>query len=282
MKQYFIKFSLAFAIGGMLISCGGSESDAPVQEQTEEKVEETMEEDFVLPSAFQLVSLMENSGMKYNEKLTNPIEKAPNYVTKTNQLLNLGVYSANLSYTLLSDQFDPARKYFKVVIELADKTGLSEIYNPQLYAGRFEKNIGKKDSLIEMINELQEKVDLYIFEFNQPDIAVISFVGSWIEANYIASNSINNENKNILHSRLLEQFDMAAMLASGLKQVKSPDGDIAALIEDLNLISSLYENLPVITSKSPRQSFQELKVSSEELQPIFDVLAKSRKRITQS
>ena len=60
--------------------------------------EESPEVSYSLPSPLQIASIFKKSGLKYKDGITSSLKDPSKYTTNLSKALNLGVYSADLSY----------------------------------------------------------------------------------------------------------------------------------------------------------------------------------------
>jgi len=281
MKKKYLSILLASATTIFFVGCNNEEPQETIEETPVEVVEEEREE-LILPSTIHLVSLFENAGIKYQDGVANTVDNASKYATKNSKLLNLGIYSADLSYGLLSDQFDLARAYFKQISDLANQTGMSEIYDPALYTKRFEKNMGSRDSIVEMMNEIQQKTELYVYENDQPDLVIITFAGAWIEANYLAHKVRNAQNEKEINARFMEQMSFAKTLLIGLKQIQDPTQEITDLIAGVESIISTFNSLDVIKNRPAKTPYDQLNITNADVDALAKTLVDLRSKIIQA
>src|SRR6056297_1934285 len=96
---------LAIAVTFSLSGCKKTQNEEGEQEKTEqEKISKTeikekvSEVVYPLPSTFEITETLNEIGASFIISLTNDVENADQYVTEEKQALNLGVYSADLSY----------------------------------------------------------------------------------------------------------------------------------------------------------------------------------------
>jgi len=79
---------------------------------------------YTLPSPLETAMLIKRSGAVYDEDLLNPVTSVNQYQTNLKMALNLGIYSADLSYASLFDQTQTTIQYIGVAKKLADGLGI--------------------------------------------------------------------------------------------------------------------------------------------------------------
>ena len=274
-KITFILFMAVFA------SCGNHEENAELQEQKDTVTVETVEEEvsvendselsYSLPSPLQIAFLFKNSGLGYQAGITHDPSKAKNYNTKAAQLLNLGVYSADMAYNVLHNQTQEAINYLKVMNELSEKLWMTDVFNNNNLRERFEKNIGNPDSLAYIIADMQMELDNYLEENEMEDASVVVFAGAWIESMYLAAQTSNLNDNQRLNVKLSEQAIILESLVNLLEH-KYPEGTE-------NLINGL-KDLQTVLKPLDDESEDIPFLSKEELQQLKEKIEALRAEIT--
>ena len=139
MKRFITNSFYFIALAGLALSFNACVSGNQKQQKSvEENIvgtagpnDEMMEEFaksklifYSLPSPLETAMLIKRSGASFNEELLNPLENIDKYTTNKKMALNLGVYSADLSYTSLFDQTQSSIKYMANAKRLADGLGI--------------------------------------------------------------------------------------------------------------------------------------------------------------
>ena len=122
---------------------------------------------FFLPSPIQIAHILKKSGLLFSPELINDPSKYDQYQTRTDGLLNMGVYTGDLAYCILNDRTDESLKYINSIKKLADKLDLSEIYYSDETMTRIESAVNNKDSLVNFIISTQENLSDYAYSSNQ-------------------------------------------------------------------------------------------------------------------
>src|SRR4051812_16010208 len=128
-RSFVLKGTMFIAAGMLLASCG---SDTPKEDNvtavdstatTQTETPETQEVSYSLPSPLQIASIFKKSGLKYKDGVTSALKDPAKYTTNLSKSLNLGVYSADLSYCVLNKQNQEAMNYMKLCRTMADNLG---------------------------------------------------------------------------------------------------------------------------------------------------------------
>lgn len=245
-KSLMLKGSLFLATSLFVISCG---NETPKEENVESVpaedtavVAETPDVSYSLPSPLQIASIFKKSGLKFKAGITSQQKDPGKYTTNLNKALNLGVYSADLSYTVLNKQNQEAMNYMKLCRQLADNLNMGSVFDEGNLSKRFEKNLGNEDSLAYIIAELQMVTDMYLDENDQQQITSIVFAGAWVESMYVGSKVFEKGKDKELNNKLAEQMTILGSIVNALKAQESKDANIAGLVTDLESVKALYDS----------------------------------------
>jgi hypothetical protein len=240
--------------------------------------DETQEITYSLPSPLQIAAIFKKSGMKYKEGLTSELKDPSLYATTLSKALNLGVYSADLSYALLNKQIQTAMEYMKLSRKMAEHLGMGSVYEANNVAKRFEKNIGNEDSLTVIISELQMEMDFYLDENSQQQITSVAFAGAWIESLYIASEVNKKNQEKVLNSRFSQQMHILESIINALKTGEKKDPTISKLVVDLQRIKDTYSGQPSVKNNLAKgeEADEKVELTDEEIAQISKEIAALR------
>jgi len=111
---------------------------------------------YPLPTPFEVTQMLEEFGIPYNLGLTNDIAKAELYNSEKSKSLNLGVYSADLTYAATYNQAQATRDILASAKKIADNLNISDVFNKDI-VDRVEQNIQNSDSLYKLVSEMDIK-----------------------------------------------------------------------------------------------------------------------------
>ncbi len=250
-KKSFALKGAFFIVASMIIAACGSDNTkeesitTPVEDSVVAEAE-TEEITYSLPSPLQIASIFKKSGLKYKAGITSELKDPAKYTTNLNKAINLGVYSADLSYAVLNKQNQEAMTYMKLSRQLADNLGMGSVFDQGNLSNRFEKNLTNEDSLAYIIAELQMVTDMYLDENDQQQVTSIVFSGAWIESMYIASRVFEKGKDKSLNNKLAEQMTILGIIINALKAEEKKDPAITGLIADMVTVKDIYDALPSV------------------------------------
>lgn len=281
-KSLVLKGVLFIAAGVLLVACGSEkpkdETLTTVEDTT--AIVETPAVSYSLPSPLQVASIFKKSGLKYKAGVTNQLKDPSKYTTNLSKAINLGVYSADLSYTVLNKQNQEAMTYMKLSRQLADNLGMGTVFDEGNLSKRFEKNLGNEDSLAYIIAELQMVTDMYLDENEQQQITSIVFAGAWVESLHIGANVYEKGKDKSMNNKLAEQMTILSSIINALKAEEKKDPAISGLIADLQSVKDIYDLLPSIKSitEDTADTEKELTLTDDEVNQLTKRIEELREK----
>ncbi|MES2592084.1 MAG: hypothetical protein V4608_09380 [Bacteroidota bacterium] len=257
-KSLVAKGALVIAVAMLMAACGNEMHSESNKDQTKTPTiaeasitpNETQQPTYTLPSPLEIASIFKKSGMKFKEGLTSQAKDPSRYTTNFSKALNLGVYSADLSYAILNKQNQEVMNYMKLSRKISDHLGIGSVYETNNLAKRFEKNIANEDSLGGIISELQMEMDFYLMENNLQQITSIAFAGAWIESLYIATKVYENTKEKELNKKLSQQISILGSIVNALKEEEKKDQAITGLISQLQDVQMIYNSFKTVKDSS--------------------------------
>ena len=195
MNKLFLATSISLSI--MLVSCGDKPSEEIAENVTSETPKDTTpitvnEEtkfkfDFAIaniPSPVGSINEISGWGVDYNNTLLVDAKKQLAASSEFSKALALGVFNIDMSYAMVNNKGEDVLKYMKTVVTTSDALGLKSAVD-QMVGKRAEKNLGNKDSLLTILDEIFVKSDSYLRTNERVYTASSVFAGSWVESLYL-------------------------------------------------------------------------------------------------
>ena len=269
-------------------SCGNEPSlDKDIQldeiEVNDELVEDIFESpdmDYHLPSALQVASIFKKSGMDFNAEAINPTENSSNYTTAASQMLNFGVYSADIAYCVTNDQMNEARELIVVIKELADAQGMSAVFDNIDLMNKFESSLGTDDSIQYVMIEIHERTEEYMLENQMLHTSAVHYAGAWIEGMHLGvTDHINNTNNENVGFQIIEQMEILKNIIKGLKDPKNNDIGLEDVISDLENIQSTYAGFESVKTFQLDESLANLHLLAVEFNELAELIKSLRLKV---
>lgn len=249
----FIKKSVIVLLSGMLLvsltNCtGGKKGDTSSEvsseskldkEELEEKVREIV---YPLPTAFEVTEMINKIEASYIIGITNKTESIDKYFTDKDQAINLGVYSADLSYASTYNMKQEIMTYMEALENLVVELGITGAFSIS-FIDKVEENIDNKDVLVDLITGSFYDTYEYLVKNNKEDLSLLVLAGTWIEAMYISCNISETVYHNPdLVKVILHQKSSLDKLVEMLEEHKDHES-IQAVLSDLSPIKEVYDSI---------------------------------------
>ncbi|MCF6366808.1 MAG: hypothetical protein L3J35_11460 [Bacteroidales bacterium] len=237
-----LSISVVFFISFYLYSCKGEDSDNEKNNEMPEinqsvKTFKFKNRLFSIPSPSHVSDLIKDISTEFNEELLNPTTNKLNYSSTEKKALNLGVYTADLGYTNIYEQFSATTKYIKVVRSLSSDLQIMNSYTNEILS-EIEQNIENNDSLNKIFTEAYREADLYLTDNNRENSAILIITGGWVEGLYLMTQIARNNKNKLLLDRIGEQkysLDNLLKLLAQLKTDNKIRDDLLNQLFDLQL-----------------------------------------------
>ena len=266
-----------------IASCGSEpkeeEVTAPDTKNQTEEMEVVEVEEFILPSTVQIGDLFRNSGLKYVSGLTLDPQKGSNYNTTFDKYFAFGTYWTDMTYCVLNNQSQEARKYMKVIKDLSTELGTGEVLNDQNLLDRFDRNLDNADSILMILIEIDEKTDAYVDDNDQQEFALVAFVGGWAEGMYLGVSTSTMQEHTELTGRIMEQMVILDKLIDGLSVYEGSSKRVDLVLASMKDLYSFYSKIPAIADVEGEVS--EVKIPTTDMKLLGDKIIKLRSLIVE-
>jgi hypothetical protein len=213
---------------------------------------------YPIPTSYDITKYIYQAGAPYQTSLANKPEKAGEYITQRDKVLNLGVYAADLCYATTYMMKQATMNYLEASKILIDDLGISTTFNVT-YADRIEENIDSRDSLISVVTESFDDTWNYLVENQQDVLARLVVCGSWIEGVYITTHvALKSVDNSSFLEALARQKNSLNELVDLLEPVKDVD-EVKDIYGPLVEIREFYEGVGDIMTD------EQLKILTEKI-----------------
>lgn len=219
-------------------SSGDGPQDGAVLEKTtvEEKVREFV---YPLPTAFEVTEMLNRIGAAYILTLSNPVSNVERYLTEKSKALNLGIYSADLSYASAYNQKQTVIEYMDVSKKLIDALNISGAISQDVIE-QVEANQDNKDELVNIITNTFYDTYEYLNQANRGSVSLLVLAGTWVEGLYIVTHITENVyyNKEMVTIIMKQKASLDTLME--LMQVAKDDPAVAETISELLPLYNTY------------------------------------------
>jgi len=213
---------------------------------------------YQFPTPFEVTLMLEKAKAGFIFDITNAPDNLGKYVTEKSKAINLGVYSADMSYSATYNRVDETNKFLACTSKLADELGIAGVYD-QTMLERIKKFNNNKDSLVGMINKLFSNTNDSLSKNNRNQIAVLIATGGFVEGLYLAASlsEVAKDNKLIV-AVILKQKENLDKLLTILEAYKM-DENMAPIFEQVNKLKAVFTDYGMEAGKKlPAQKSAEV------------------------
>lgn len=238
-----------FVIGVFMLSACNmkrkSSGDSAESTDTLEKarVEQDVRE-FVypLPTTFEVTEMLNRIGAAYILTLSNPVSNVERYLTEKSKAVNLGVYSADLSYASTYNQKQATIDYMDVSKKLIDALNISGAISPDI-VDQIEAKQDNKDELVNLITNTFYDTYEYLNQADRGSVSMLVLAGSWVEALYIVTHITEDTFKNKEMVKIVMDQKSSLNTLMSLMEVVKEKPAVAEVMADLKPLHDIYNSV---------------------------------------
>lgn len=195
------------------------------------------------PSPAEMLSIIDISTASFNEAMLNPAGNVDRYMDSRTRTYNLGIYMTDLAYTALFGRHEATLDYLDVVRSLAEEIRIEEAVNDVLVE-KARANVEDLDSLYTVTNEAFMNILEYCDRTERSNTVVMLSAGAFTESLYLAASLIDDfQTADVMLQHLADQKYTIDNFMRFAESVKGDDPNVAATIEDLKHIKSIYDGI---------------------------------------
>lgn len=206
---------------------------------------------YSLPSPLETAMLIKKAGVSFDASILNPVENISKYATNRQMALNLGVYSADLSYASLFDQTQYSLKYMGSAKKLAEGLGIMEAINEGTVK-RLEENMNNREEVMEIISESFMNSNSFLKENDRPALSVMVLVGGWVEGIYLATmltNGSMDSNQRLIDKIIYQKLSLYTVL-NVMESYKDSNADINELYGKMNELKVIFDQVKIVNTSN--------------------------------
>jgi len=198
---------------------------------------------FSVPSPAQTAIMLKSLGKGYNKALIVDPAATAQMATKEEKALLMGMYGADLAYSVAFQDGQTGLRMFKAIEGVASDLSLSNAIDKSL-VNRFMSNMENDDSLLVLSGVAFRAADQYLKENDRNDISSLVLAGGWIETLNISLSVYAAEPDAKLASRIAEQRSALSNLVA-IMSSSSSNEKVADVLAGMNELNSLFKAIPV-------------------------------------
>ena len=157
--------------------------------------------------------------------------------------INLGVYSADLSYISIFEKRQTTINYLVVTKKLAEKLNILDIVSDSTIQS-IRKNILDKNKIYNIISETFMNSNAYLQENNRTETASFIVLGGWIEGLYISTQLVGDSivnNPKLVQIIYEQRFSLEDLI--GLLEIYKDNEDISVLLTSIHELKAIFNKM---------------------------------------
>lgn len=220
----------------------GSQNKASVSIDKDKISEDVREFVYPLPTSFEVTEMLNEIGAAYILTLSNETTNVKRYLTEKSKALNLGIYSADLSYASTYNQKQATTDYINVSKILIDALNISAAIDANIIK-QIEDNQDDKEKLTELITNTFYDTYEFLNKNGRSEVSMLIVAGAWVEGLYIITHiSEDTYNDKEMVKLVMEQKASLNKLVELLKVTKE-DKATAETLKLLKPVKALYDSI---------------------------------------
>jgi hypothetical protein len=256
-----IRTGVAMVAIFLVIAFTGCMNPATQDEQTD--AADTIKQEIVLspeaenllytfPTPFEVTAMLEQAKAGFIFDITNPPANVGKYTTEMSKALNLGIYSADLSYSATYNRTDETNKFLECTNKLADDLGIAGVYDQSL-VDKVKLYSNNKDSLVAVIHAIFSQTNSFLASNNRTRLAVLIAAGGFAEGIYLAATlgEVAKDNTKIM-AVIASQKDNHMKLLTILEAYQS-DEEMNQVVENIAKLKPIWGIYDIESGKKMAQ-----------------------------
>ncbi|UCG26672.1 MAG: hypothetical protein JSV24_06735 [Bacteroidales bacterium] len=256
MKKYSIIITKYFSLCLIVIlflALGGCKSSPSKEETAKNKnlfeplvkdaIEEEVEE-FIspLPSSFEVTEMLNDIGISYILGISNSVDNVDRYFTERSKALNLGVYSADLSYASTYQMKQEVMLILEAAKKLTDDLEISTTFNETLVE-EIEKNLDNKDALVDIITDSFNDTYNFLNKNDKGGLSLLIVAGSWVEALFLTTHVSANVYHNYEIVKIIYDQKVSLEKLISLMEGFNEDPYLKDFLEEIAPLREIYDTI---------------------------------------
>ena len=198
-----------------------------------------------IPFPFEILDNLYAKKVPFDGKAMNEVASVTKYNLYNSKAMNLGIYGADLAYSVTYEEFQQMGAYIKATKRLAEELNIPLAFD-QASMEKYSKYKDNKDSLTRMVYDSYTQVDKSLKGDDRVGMAALVVAGSWLEGLYLSSKTFLDTPKTpentSLYKIISEQKQSLLIVVKLLDEYKKDDF-VSEIMTELKGIASEYSTI---------------------------------------
>jgi len=161
----------------------------------------------------------------------------------------------DLGYLNIYGKTGPVVNYITIIKKLAEEMKVGHFFDFNTLK-RLASNNSSVDSLMYMSTNSFNQMDAYLRDSDRSNLSALIVAGVWVEGVYLAGQVVKTKPKKEISDRIGEQKIILEDILILLRHY-SDDSSFAALISDLEKLSSAYKDVKISYTKGEPEAVEQ-------------------------
>jgi len=199
---------------------------------------------YSLPAPHEVASLLlDDLGSEYAPSLLNDVHNLAKYASSMSMAINLGIYSADLSYVALLNQNQEVLGYFGNIKKLSKNLGILDIVG-EATLNKLKDNYANRDYVFNAVSEAFMNSNIYLRNSDREEFLAMILVGGYMEGLFLAtqlSNKSLTQNTDLVDKIKSQQMTLELMLK--YYETLSQEANIVNIKNQLKELNNFYSKI---------------------------------------
>lgn len=198
-----------------------------------------------IPFPFEILDNLYAKKVPFSQKAMSDVSNVTKYNLYNSKAMNLGIYGADLAYSVTYEEFQQMGAYIKATKRLAEELNIPLAFD-QTTMDKYNKYKDNKDSLTRIVYDSYTQVDKSLKGDDRVGMAALVVAGSWLEGLYLSTKTFLDTPKtpenSSLYKVISEQKKSLLIVVKLLDEYKR-DAFVSEIMSELKGIASEYNTI---------------------------------------
>ena len=234
---------------------------------------------YCIPSPYDMMNYIKGLHLPYVRALPNSVLNITHYESSYKKLLNIGVYSIDISYMTMYEQMTDALNYFSALKSLANQVELAVVFDAATM-DELESNMGSQDTLFQILSKKFQESDKLLKGENEMADASLLMTGAWVESLYLLTQIQKQAPSELSVQKIAEHKLAAEAILNVLRPYYNKSDDFKNLIDAIVDICYEYDGIEYTYTYKPPKAYANNHLTIINSESKFIIMPEHIKNIT--
>lgn len=198
-----------------------------------------------IPFPFEILENLYDKKVPFDQTAMNDVSRVTKYNLYNSKAMNLGIYGADLAYSVTYEEFQQMGAYIKATKHLAEELHIPLAFD-QTTMDKYSKYKDNKDSLTKIVYNSYTQVDKSLKGDDRVGMAALVVAGSWLEGLYLSTKTfldIPKTPENASLYKIISEQKQSLLIVVKLLDEYKKDAFVSEIMTELKGIASEYNTI---------------------------------------